>query len=423
MRGDEIYNLMEKLWPICRSITGDGVRETLNIIKNQINDLKIIEVPSGTKCFDWKIPKEWNVKDAYVIDPDGKKIIDFKQSNLHLVNYSISINREMDLEELNKNLYSLPKQPNAIPYVTSYYKDDWGFCIQDHKRRNLKKGKYKVMIDSNHKNGFLTYGELFIKGEIEKEIFISTYICHPSMANNELSGPCLTTFISDYILRKKNKFSYRIIFIPETIGSIYYLSKNLNDLKKNIIAGFNINCVGDNKNWSFLASKDGNNYCDNLSRRVLKKLKIKYKEYSFLERGSDERQYCSPGVDLPVCSIMRSKYNTYDEYHTSFDNLDFVSSDGLNDSFNVYKEVLNSIEKDNFPKAKILAEPMMSKRGLRPTIGIRGSADFSKDLMNFLIYSDGKNSLTDISEKIKISKNRASLIMEDLLKLDLISIY
>ena len=423
MEGEKIYDLMKELWPFCRSITGNGVRDTLNIIKNKINDLRIIEVPSGTKCFDWKIPKEWNVKDAYVIDPDGKKVIDFKKSNLHLVNYSSSINREMDFEELDKNLYSLPDKPNAIPYVTSYYKNSWGFCIEENKRKKLKKGKYRVMIDSSHENGFLTYGELYIKGQIKKEVFISTYICHPSMANNELSGPCLTAFISKYLLNKKNKYSYRIIFIPETIGSIYYLSKNLEVLKNNVLAGFNINCVGDDNNWSFLASKNGNNYCDMISRRVLKKLKINYKEYSFLERGSDERQYCSPGVDIPVCSIMRSKYDTYKEYHTSLDNLNFVSSEGLNKSFNIYKEIFDSIEADIIPIAKNLGEPMMSKRGLRPTTGIRGSANSGKDIMNFLIYSDGKNSLFEISEKIKISMDKASIIMRDLVKLNLIKVY
>ncbi len=423
MEGEKIYDLIKELWPYCRSITGNGVRETLKVIKNKINDLRIIEVPTGTKCFDWKIPKEWNVKDAYVIDPDGKKVIDFKNSNLHLVNYSSSINREMELDELNNNLYSLPNKPNAIPYVTSYYKDSWGFCLQENKRKNLKKGKYRVVIDSTHESGYLTYGELFIKGKIDKEIFISTYICHPSMANNELSGPCLTTFLSKYILNKKNKYSYRIIFIPETIGSIYYLSKNLEVLKNNVLAGFNINCVGDDNNWSFLASKDGSNYCDMISRRVLKKLKIKYKEYSFLERGSDERQYCSPGVDIPVCSIMRSKYDTYKEYHTSLDNLDFVSPNGLNKSFNIYKEIFDSIEADIIPIAKNLGEPMMSKRGLRPTTGMRGSANSGRDIMNFLMYSDGKNSLFEISDKIKISMDKAYIILRDLLKLNLIKVY
>ncbi len=423
MEGEKIFNLMNKLWPFCRSITGNGVRKTLKIIKNIINDLKIIEVPTGTKCFDWKVPKEWNVNDAYVIDPFGKKIIDFKESNLHLVNYSSSIDKEMELDELNNNLYSLPNKPNAIPYVTSYYKDSWGFCLQENKRKNLKKGKYRVVIDSTHESGYLTYGELFIKGKIDKEIFISTYICHPSMANNELSGPCLTTFLSKYILNKKNKYSYRIIFIPETIGSICYLSNNLKVLKEKVFSGFNINCVGDENNWSFLPSKQGNNYCDKISRRVLKKLDINYKEYSFLDRGSDERQYCSPGIDLPVCSIMRSKYNTYDEYHTSLDNLEYVSSKGLDQSFHVYKEIIDSIERDVFPKVKILGEPMMSKRGLRPTTGMRYSADSGKDIMNFLIYSDGKNSLADISEKIKISMDKAYVIMKDLEKLKLIRIY
>ncbi len=420
--GIESYELMKTLWPICRSITGNGVRDTLDIIKEKLENLSIIEIPTGTQCFDWKIPNEWNIKDAYVIDPSGNKIIDFKDSNLHVVSYSIKVNKEIELDELEKHLYSLPSQPDAIPYVTSYYENRWGFCIEDNKRKKLKKGKYKVVIDSQLKKGNLTYGELLIKGDLEKEIFISTYICHPSMANNELSGPCLTTILAKHLNSKKTKYSYRIIFVPETIGAICYLSKNLEILQKNTIAGFNINCVGDRNNWSFLPSKNENSYCDRVSRNILKKLKINYKEYSFLERGSDERQYCSPGIDLPVCSIMRSKYDTFNEYHTSLDDLNFVSSEGLNETFNVYKNIFNFIEKDYLPKVKILAEPFMSKRGLRSSIGRRGSANSSKDIMNFLIYSDGNNSISDISKKTKIPLKKAYKLMNLLSELKLIEL-
>ena len=420
MSGKHIFDLMSTLWPICRSITGDGVRETLNKIQSFLPGLKVHEVPTGTKCFDWEIPKEWNIKDAYILNPNGEKIIDFNVSNLHVVNYSIPVNKEIDLKDLQSHLHSIKNQPDAIPYVTSYYKENWGFCISHNQRERLRKGKYKVVIDSELKNGHLTYGELIIKGKSKKEVFISTYICHPSMANNELSGPCLTTFLTRYIEKMNPKYTYRIIFVPETIGSIFYLSKNLKILQENILAGFNINCVGDNNNWSFLPSKNGNLYVDRLTRRILKKRGVNYKEYSFLERGSDERQYCSPGIDLPVCSIMRSKYNTFEEYHTSHDNLEFVSEDGLQGAFEIYCNLIDEIERDIIPFCKIMAEPMMSKRGLRPTIGKRNSANSTKIFMDFLIFADGKNNLKEISKLINCDLEEAVKILDTLKKLDLI---
>src|SRR3989338_3409940 len=237
--GKEMYKLAERLFPICRSITCNGVRETLGILKESI-PIKIHEIPSGTKVFDWTIPKEWNIKDAYIADERENRVIDFKKNNLHVVGYSVPVNKTVSLPEIQEHLYSLPKQPEAIPYVTSYYKEMWGFCITHKERETLKEGKYKVFIDSELKNGTLTYGELIIPGESENEIFLSTYVCHPSMANNELSGPVVTTFLVKWIMSKPRRYTYRIIFIPETIGSIAYLSKNLGAIKKNIIAGFNV---------------------------------------------------------------------------------------------------------------------------------------------------------------------------------------
>lgn len=423
MIGKNIHGLMETLWPICRSITGNGVRETLKILQHHLPDLKILEIPTGTKCFDWEVPKEWNIEDAYVLDPSGNKIIDFKKSNLHLVNYSIPVDLELDLEDLQNHLHSLEDQPDAIPYVTSYYKEYWGFCISHNQRKKLPKGKYRVKVNSTLSSGSLTYGELIIKGKTSKEIFISTYICHPSMANNELSGPCLTTFLAKYIQSINPNYTYRIIFIPETIGAICYLSKHLETLQSNVIGGYNINCVGDDKNWSFLPSKEGNLYIDRLTRRVLKKEGIQYKEYPFLTRGSDERQYCSPGIDLPVCSVMRSKYDTFSEYHTSLDNLEFVSSKGLHASYELYCKLVNSLENDILPHSVIKCEPMMSKRGLRPTIGKRGSAYSSRILMNFLTYSNGKNNIEEIADLIGCEINEAKEVFGILKSHELVELY
>ena len=417
--GKEMYELLEYLFPKCRSISGDGVRETLQIIQNHI-PITIHEVPSNTKVFDWVVPKEWNIVDAYVMDETGNKIIDFKDNNLHLVGYSIPINQTMTLSELQDHLYSLPEQPEAIPYITSYYKERWGFCITQKQRDNLKEGNYKVFIDSELKDGSLSYGELIIPGKSEKEVFISTYVCHPSMANNELSGPVLSTFLAEWIMSKPRRYSYRIIFIPETIGSIMYLSKNLESLKENVIAGFNITCVGDDGSYSYLPTRKGNTYSDRIALNVLSFDHPDFIEYSYLDRGSDERQYNSPGVDLPVCTIMRSKYGTYPEYHTSLDNLDFVSAEGLIGSLDIFKKCLNTIEKNRKYKIKCLGEPQLGKRGLYPTIGTKTSSLQVKDIMDFISYADGEHDLIDISNRINIPVWELYPIIEKLVKANLI---
>ena len=253
--GTEMYNLMERLFPICRSITGAGVRKTLNILSEYI-PINIIEVPSGTKVFDWDIPDEWNISDAYVENSDGKKVIDFKDNNLHVVGYSEPFNGKINLEELENHLYSLPDQPDLIPYVTSYYQRHWGFCVSENQRKQLNKGVYYVKIDSTLDSGSLTYADLVIKGRSQKEILFSTYICHPSLANNELSGPVVAAFLAKYLLEKKNNYyTYRFVFAPETIGAILYLSTHLEYLKKNVIAGYVLTCIGDSGPFSYLQSR------------------------------------------------------------------------------------------------------------------------------------------------------------------------
>lgn len=401
--GQQIYQLCVDLFPICRSITGYGVRQTLSIIKQQIPELGIFEVPSGTKCFDWAIPKEWNIKDAYVINPTGEKIIDFKKSNLHVVGYSIPIDKEITLEELQEHLYSIPEQPTAIPYITSYYTERWGFCITDEQRKTLTSGRYRVFIDSELKEGSLTYGEIILPGETDKEVFLSTYVCHPSLANNELSGPGVATFITKWLSSLSNrKYTYRIIFIPETIGSIAYLSRNLDVMKKNIIAGYNITCIGDDRAYSYLPSRNGNTFSDQVALHVLKNLHPDFITYSYLDRGSDERQYCSPGVDLPVASIMRSKYAKYPEYHTSLDDLNLISPSGLLGGYEVLVKIIECIEKNEKLQVTVLCEPQLGKRGLYPTLSTKNTANEVRDMMNLIAYCDGNQTILEIANKINV---------------------
>lgn len=399
MIGEEIYSLAKKLWPINRSITGDGVRATLEIISEILPSLKVIEVPSGTAVFDWIVPREWKVDDAYIITPSGEKICAFKKCNLHLVGYSIPVHKKISLQELQEHLYSLPDQPTAIPYITSYYKERWGFCISQEQRNQLEDGEYEVFIDSELFDGSLTYGEFFIKGKSCQEIFISTYVCHPSMANNELSGPCVVTFLAKWLSnRLDNRYSYRFVFIPETIGSIAYLSKNMNLLKSNVFAGFNVTCIGDNRSYSYLPSRHGETISDVVARHVLKHIDPSYKSYKWADRGSDERQYCAPGVDLPIASIMRTKYAEYVEYHTSLDNFDVVTIEGLDGGYSAIKRAIETLEQNLFPKIKVFCEPQLGRRGLYPTLSTKTSGEQVKLMMNLITWSDGKKSLLEIAE-------------------------
>ena len=417
-----------KLFPLNRSLTGKGVRKTLQVIKEEFPKLKIKNFKSGSKVFDWRIPAEWNISDAYVLDKHKKKIIDFKENNLHVVGYSTPVEKYCSKKELFNHLYFLKKQPSAIPYITSYYKKRWGFCINYNQFKNLKSNylstdKFKVFIRSNFNiNGYLNYGELLLKGKSKKEILISTYICHPSMANNELSGPIVSMGLINYFNKKKLNKTLRFIFIPETIGSISYLSKNINYLKKNIIGGYNLSCIGDERQHSCMLSKYQNSPSDEALMNAYQNLKIKkFKIYPFLNRGSDERQYNSPGIDLKISSIFRTKYGEYPEYHTSLDNFNLVTVKGCRGGFNVAKKSIEILQKRIYPECKILCEPQMGRRGLYPTLSTKNENKLTRNYMDFLQYSDGTNSLEKISSLIKCNLSSVKKIYFRLLKENLVN--
>ncbi|MCI8455414.1 MAG: DUF4910 domain-containing protein [Lachnospiraceae bacterium] len=400
--GCSIYQLAASLFPICRSITGDGVRKTLQIL-SKVHPITIREVPSGTQVFDWEIPDEWNIRDAYIETLSGEKVVSFSDSNLHVVGYSEPVDKIVSREDLLKILYTEPSQPTAIPYVTSYYKRRYGFCMSEIQKNSLNEDRYHIVIDSEHKKGSLTYGEIIIPGESEKEIFLSTYICHPSMANNELSGPCVSIYLAKEIAAmKRRRYTYRIVFIPETIGSLTYLSQNYESLKKKVVAGFNITCVGDDRTYSYIPSRYGNTLADKAAQNILQFHYPEYKKYTYLQRGSDERQYCAPGIDLPVCVICRSKFGEYPEYHTSLDNMELITESGLQGSFEVFCKIIRALEHNQRYRVTCLGEPQLGKRGLYPTISKKGSYDQVKAMVDFIAYADGKNDLLDISNLIHV---------------------
>ena len=421
------YNLgKHKLFKLNRSLTGKGTLKTLHYIKREFSELKIKSFKCGSKVFDWRVPPEWNVNEAYVLDNQNKKIIDFTENNLHLVGYSVPQNKKINKKQLLKNIFSLPKQPDAIPYITSYYKRRWGFCITDNLKKKIEqkyksKDLFRVRINSNfNKLGKMNYGELIIKGSSKKEILISTYVCHPSMANNELSGPIVSMGLINFFRKKKLKKTLRFLFLPETIGSIAYLKNNFNYLKKNIIGGFNLSCIGDEKQHSCILSKYLDSPSDYALIKAYKKLKIKkYKTYSFLKRGSDERQYNSPFINLGITSVFRSKYGTYPEYHTSKDDFKLVTLKGIEGGYRVVKESINFLLNDIFPLSKIICEPNLGKRNLYPLLSIKNNKDAikSRAILDFLQYSDGKNSLDKISNIIKLDKAKTIKIY-NLLKLN-----
>jgi len=422
--GQEMYDLIVKLFPICRSITGEGVRNTLKEI-NEYIPIEIYEIPTGTKAFDWTVPKEWNIWDAFILDEKGNKVVDFKKNNLHVVGYSVPVDKWVTLSELQHHLYSIEDKPEAIPYVTSYYKERWGFCIAHNERIKLQEGKYRVFIDSELKDGYLTYAEYIIPGNTEKEVFFSTYICHPSMANNELSGPVLTTFLAKWIATIPRKYTYRIIFVPETIGSITYLSRNLSVMRSNVIAGFNVTCVGDELVYSYVPTRHGNTLSDRVALNILRSKHPDFISYTYLDRGSDERQYNSPGVDLPIATLTRSKYVAYPEYHTSFDCLDFVSPEGLHGSYELFRDCIELIERNTRYRINCYGEPQLSSRGIYPDISTKESCakesgTLGKDIMDFIAYADGSKDLVDISNIIGLPVWELYPVVEKLLHANLL---
>ena len=426
MSTSKYFNIAKnELFPICRSITGEGTLKTLKIIKKQFPSLKILSVKSGDKYFDWKIPLQWDIQDGFVLDSKKKKIIDFKKNNLHVVNYSSPVNKKIFLNELLTRIHTIKKNQNAIPYHTSYYKKYWGFCTTHTQKENIKKtykknDSFHVVIKSKLKKGFLNYGELLIKGKSKQEILISTYICHPSMANNELSGPIVSMSLINFFLKKKLDKSIRFIFIPETIGAIVFLKKNLKHLKENLIGGYNLTCIGDDRMHSCMLTKYGKSLSDSSLLEAYKKLKIKFKIFSFLKRGSDERQYNSPGIDLPIAAIFRTKYGEYPEYHTSLDDFSVISKKGIKGGFSVAKTAMQILLNKKIPKNNFLCEPFMSKKNLYPKFSADKKSFFISDIMNFLVYSDGSNDLNSISKYLGKSIKETNKIYNFLLKKKLI---
>ena len=396
--GREMYRFAGELFPICRSLTGDGVRRTLRLIRAKLPGLKIHEVPSGTKCFDWTVPPEWNIRDAFVADASGRRVIDFKAHNLHVVGYSEPVDRTMSLRELEPHLHSLPRQPEAIPYVTTYYKRGWGFCLPHRARGRLKQGTYRVRIDSTLAPGSLSYGELVIPGRSREEVFLSTYVCHPSMANNEVSGPVVAAFLGRWLSSlKARRYTYRLYFGPETIGALAYLRKNLDVLKRRVVAGFVLTCVGDDRGWSFLPSPRGDTRADDAALAVLERRVPGFKRYGWLDRASDERQWCSPGVDLPMVSVMRSKYHVYPEYHTSLDDMSVISANGLGGSLSVLQECLSALEADRVYAAACLGEPQLGRRGLYHHLSTKGAVTGPQTLLDLFSCCDGKRGLLGVA--------------------------
>ena len=408
--GQAIYDFAEKIFPYCRSITGDGVRRTIADIKKYVESetdvsLEVYGIPSGPQVFDWTVPKEWAIREAYIENEAGERIIDMNVNNLHVVGYSISVDEWIELEELKEYIYTEPDQPEVIPYITSYYKERFGFCMSEVQKRSLSPGKYHMYIDSELFDGVLNYAEAIIPGKSSQEVFFSTYFCHPSMANNECSGPALAAELIRFVASMENRnYTYRFLFIPETIGSISYMSveNHLTHMKEHMLAGFNLSCVGDNRDYSIVESKYADTLADRTLKNVLRYHSGRYSVYSFLKRGSDEPQYNAAGVDLPVVCYCRSKFGEYPEYHTSADDMNLVSPEGFQGSYEVMTQVIQAIEYNRYYKSAVLCEPQLGKRGLYPTLSRKGNYDEIHAMMNFIAYADGKDDLIGVSDRIGV---------------------
>lgn len=415
------------LWTLPRSLMGDGVRDTLQYFKRIVPSLAIHEIPTGSPALDWIVPNEWKVHDAYIEDQNGVRIVDWRENNLSLVGYSVPFRGWISRHELDKHLHSLPEIPEAVPYVTSYYEERWGFCIQHNVRNALSDDQYFVNIDSNLAPGSLSRGEIFIQGESDEEILLTSYICHPMMANNELSGPIVLTALARWMTRLESPwYSYRFLFAPETIGILTYLEERLHHLKENVRAGWVITCVGDDGPFSYIPSRKGGTLSDRVLLKALEYLDRDVCEYSWNDRGSDERQLCAPGIDLPICSFSRSKYGTYPEYHTSLDNLNFISADGLEASLEVMQTCILQLEERRRLFSTCPGEPQMSRRGRYPSLSTIGALQTHKvdigfghevntrDVMNVLSMCDGDHDSGEISEKVHLSHDIVELILQDL---------
>lgn len=399
--GQNMLALIERLWPVYRTLAGPGIRETLRILGEPFGGLAISRAATGTRVLDWIVPDEWDLRRAFIETPDGRRICDTARNNLHVVGYSTAIEASMTLGELQQHLYSLPDQPDAIPYVTSYYERKWGFCLTHRERAGLEDGLYRVHVDASHVAGSLDYGQVVLPGRSQREVVFSTYCCHPAMANNELSGPVLAVSLAGWLSQRSSRaFTYRFVFGPEMIGSAAVLETHREHLRANVVAAFNLTCVGDERSWSYLPSRLGDSFADRVARHVLRHAVGGYRTYSWADRGSDESMYCAPGIDIPMVSIMRSKYGEYPEYHTSLDVPgQVVTARGLAESLAVYRMLVEALEADCTPQTTVLGEPQLGRRGLYPQTSIKGSTVPVKDMLDLISHADGETTLLDIADR------------------------
>jgi aminopeptidase-like protein len=397
--GQEIYDLATEIFPICRSITGDGVRETLRCLERHIA-IQTHEVPSGTAAFDWTVPREWNIRDAYIKNDAGKRVVDFQACNLHVMSYSTPVRKRLRLDELKRHIYTLPEQPDLIPYRTSYYQENWGFCMAHNRLQALPDGIYEVLIDSTLKDGSLTYGEYLHRGETDEEVLLSAHICHPSLANDNCSGLALLTCLAKHLAPVRTRYTYRFIFAPGTIGAIVWLSQN-EDLVSRIAHGLIVSCVGDHGGPTYKRSRRGDSAIDRAMVHVLRHAGLTANVVEFSPYGYDERQYGSPGFNLPVGLFQRSQFATFPEYHTSGDNLDFIKPQHLASSYRTIVAAMDILENDTFmqntgPKC----EPQLGRRGLYSSTGGQNHGPGqAMALLWVLNLSDGRHSLLDIAER------------------------
>lgn len=397
----EVAGYFDRLWPLLRSLTGEGARRTHDILA-ELAPLARLEIPSGSPCFDWTVPPEWRCRAAYLIGPDGRRWLDAADNNLHVVNYSMGFTGQVSRDELDAHLHSLPDLPEAIPYVTSYYEPRWGLCLSQRMRDALPDGDYQVVIDAEHFPGSMTLSHVVLPGEEADEVLISTYTCHPSMANNELSGPLLAAFLCRRLASlRRRRLTYRFVWLPETIGSLAYLSRYGEHLVERLVAGYVASCVGDRAAFTYKRSRRGDSLADRAALYTLPRIDAATRVLDFEPTGSDERQYCSPGFNLPIGVIARSIYGSYREYHTSLDDRGFISFESLMESVDAYSSVLGVLD-DNVVYRRTLpyGEPQLGRRGLYPTLGGPRQRDERLAALRWLLnLADGQHDLLAIAER------------------------
>jgi len=418
--GEQSHRFAADLYPICRSITGDGIRRTLSLIKERI-PLEMFEVPTGTRVFDWTVPKEWNIRDAYIAGSDGKRLVDFQQDNLHIMNYSVPVHATMPLGELKPHLFTIAEHPDWIPYRTSYYKEDWGFCLSHNAMRALEDGEYEVCIDSTLEDGHLTYGECYLAGRSSDEVLISCHACHPSLANDNLSGLTVATYLAQFLSGRDLRYSYRFLFIPGTIGAITWLARN-RETAGRIRHGLVLTCVGDQGGFHYKKSRRGNAEIDRAVAHVLSHSGESAEILEFSPYGYDERQYCSPGFNLAVGCLMRSIWGSFPEYHTSADNLDFIRPLQLAGSLRMCVAILDVLENNRrYWNLNPYCEPQLGRRNLYCSTGGDTIGAETNARLWVLNFSDGEHSLLDVAEKSGIPFSLISEAADSLYQKGLLS--